>query len=153
MKLKLSPARIFYPMLGTVMGMTVLISGLFAWSTWFETPYLYYQNLPFPTQEKVHAGDAVKLSVERCSRAGQTKTYMTTHTLRNETTGAPTLLPDVSVSIEPGCHRSNSRINEIPRKTAPGIYTVSGVAVVETFTSKREVKWYSEPFEVLPPKD
>lgn len=145
--------KVFNSLLITVTALIVFIVTLVVWSTFFEEPYLYYQNLPFPQMEVAHAGEPVALSVERCSKATKSKTYTTTHSLKNEVTGTSELLPDISLSIEPGCHRSLSRINFIPTKTPVGKYSVYGTAIVETFIGKKEVPWYSEPFEVLPPRE
>jgi hypothetical protein len=128
---------------------------LAVWAKYFESPWLRYQNLPFPTAvtlATVYPGEAVELSVERCNDSNKMQTYSTSHSIRNETTGMSEMLPDVLLSVEPGCHRTRSKINVIPPKEKPGVYTVWGVALIDMRIGTRAVSWYSEKFEVLPPK-
>lgn len=130
--------------------LSLAVMACLGWAYYFERSYLYYVNSPFPTSTPVHAGEPVELIVERCSRSRTRRAYMTTHSLRNVATGAIELLPDVWVDIEPGCTRSTSRINLIPKGTAPGTYTVSGTARVEGLVMTHRVPWTSRPFQVLP---
>lgn len=125
--------------------------GLVVWALYFEEPYLYYQNLPFPELGSVRAGEPVQLSVERCNRDSVIRTYDITRSLINVKTKQVDLLPNVKVSIDPGCHRGISRINVIPASTAPGTYRVTGVAVIPGLMRTHEVPLYSEPFEVVAP--
>jgi hypothetical protein len=141
-------STIFNGLLGTFGVMIATAGALYMYATHIEQPYLYYQNLPFPVDTKVIAGEAVRLSVERCSRADEVRSYPTTHTLTDALTKQSMLLPNVEVSIEPGCHRSISKINVIPPDTKSGRYFVSGVAKIEGAFVTHKVAWYSEPFDV-----
>ena len=130
-----------------LMGMTSI--GLFVYSL-VEAPPLTYQNRPFPVlTEKVRPGAAVQLSVERCSSADFVTTYGTTHALRNEKTKMVILMPDMKLSIDPGCHREISKINVIPPSTPPGMYSVFGIATVDGFFKSHHVAWNTEVFEVV----
>lgn len=142
-------ATLFNGLLGLLGGLITIAGALFMYATHVELPYLYYQNLPFPTEQRVIAGEAVPIAVERCNRAASPKSYNTTHILSNVATKQPTILPNVEVSIEPGCHRSLSKINIIPADTLPGHYTVSGIATVEGTFGWHRIAWYSESFEVI----
>jgi hypothetical protein len=144
-------------------GIAALI-GIGIYSQYIEQPFLYYQNLPFPLDgygnqvpkgkyARVYPGNPVELNVERCSLAKKTMSYKTTHSLRNEATGVSTMLPNLEVAIEPGCHRSISKVNVIPAATKPGIYSVWGVASAEGLFKTHKIDWYSETFEVVPPKE
>jgi hypothetical protein len=140
---------IFNGLLGAT-GVLIIVAGaLYMYATRIEQPYLYYQNLPFPIGSQVIAGEAVHLAVERCSRADETRSYGTTHTLTDVDSKQSVLLPNVEVSIEPGCHRSISKINVIPGDTKAGRYIVGGLATVEGTFVTHKVAWYSEPFEVI----
>lgn len=144
---------VFHSLLAAAAMLSSLVAAVVIWSLYVEAPYLRYQNLPFPVLEKATAGEAVALMVERCSSAKKTQTYTTTHVLINIKTGLSELLPDVTVTIEPGCHRAISRINGIPQRTAPGVYQLQGTAVVDALIGHKEVPWYSEIFQVLPAKE
>jgi hypothetical protein len=140
---------IFNGLLGAT-GVLIIVAGaLYMYATRIEQPYLYYQNLPFPIGSQVIAGEAVHLAVERCSRADETRSYGTTHTLTDVGSKQSVLLPNVEVSIEPGCHRSISKINVIPADTKAGRYIVGGLATVEGTFVTHKVAWYSEPFDVI----
>ena len=128
----------------------VACAGILGWALFFEKPFLYYQNLPFPAPQTVRAGEAVSLSVERCNSDTVSRAYNTTHGVRSVETGHAVLLPDVSASIEPGCQRDTSKVNVIPKDTPPGKYTVFGVAQVAGLLRHFEIPWYSEQFEVVP---
>lgn len=144
----ITPTRTFNALLGAFAALACIAVGSFVWSTYFERPYLHYQNLPFPVLATVRAGDAVQLSVERCNSHAVKRTYDTTHTLTNLDTRRDDILPNVTVDIKPGCHRGVSKINLIPANTVPGYYLVSGVAAVDGMFVKHKIAWYSEPFEV-----
>ena len=130
--------------------LALIVATMVFYAYFLEQPYLSYQNRPFPPSiEKVTAGEPVPLIVERCNSADHLKSYKTTHSIRSETTGITTMLPDVRVSIKPGCHRSISKVNEVPKGTAPDIYTVYGIAIAEGSLRNFNVPWSSEPFEVI----
>lgn len=141
-------AKVFNGMSGALAGVIFLALVLYLWASRFEAPFLYYQNLPFPVMATVHAGDVVQLQVERCNSDSITHKYRTTRKLTNAETGKDDLLPDVEVEIKPGCHRSTSKVNEIPPTTTPGTYIVGGIAEVEGRFRRHQIPWYSEPFQV-----
>ena len=144
-------ARCFSWMLRLVVVLGIGCLLFVSWGLWFEKPWLRYQNLPFPpAAEKVKAGEAVVLSVERCSDAPVTETYRTTHGIQSAKDQKAILLPDVVVSVDPGCHRDASKINVVPKGTAPGRYVAFGVALVPGLIRTFAVPWYSEEFEVVP---
>lgn len=140
---------LFNGLLGTFGALIIIAGALYMYSAHIEQPYLYYQNLPFPADITVLAGEAVELSVERCNRTAKVRTYRTTHALIDVDSRQSVLLPNVEVSIEPGCHRSASRINVVPPDTKSGRYFVAGVATVEGAFVTHRVAWYSEPFDVI----
>ncbi|MGI4936561.1 MAG: hypothetical protein ACRYF5_07420 [Janthinobacterium lividum] len=128
----------------------VIVASLLVYSTFFAAPFLYYQNLPFNVISKAYPGQVVELAVERCSRSDKAQSYSTTHSIKNTRTNVSVLLPQLDVSIEPGCHRSTSKLNIVPPDTRPGTYIVWGVATIDNgFFGNSKVEWYSEPFEVL----
>lgn len=63
---------------------------------------------------------------------------------------APTILPSIDVTIEPGCEPANSRMNVVPDGTLPGYYRFFGVAQVRGIFVTHEVKWDTDFFEVIP---
>lgn len=126
-------------------------AGLLVYALCFEAPYLSYQNLPFPlTVEKVIAGNAAPLSVERCNNSKQKQTYETTRRLVRVTDDGlkDIILGSRKVDIKPGCHRGISKISEVPKDTPPGLWQLNGTALVMGLLVVHEVEWYSEPFEV-----
>lgn len=124
--------------------------GLLVWSKYWELPGVFYQNLPFPVEvEQVMSGETVPLNVERCNRTSKVLSYLTTHTLVNLDTGAAELLPDVTLSIDPGCHRVSQRLNLIPRETTSGRYMLKGVALIPGLFEIHPIPWYSEQFIVV----
>lgn len=145
--------RVFNRLVHAASVLTFITGCCLAWSVLFEKPYLSYTNLPFPSAMAARAGEPVELLVQRCSSARSPRSYMTTHTLNNVDTGAVMLLPVVWIDVAPGCTSSYSRINVIPKTTAPGIYTVSGMAMVDGMVLTHKVPWASRPFEVLPAKE
>ena len=147
-------SRIFHALLGLASMLFCACIGLAIWAKWFEPSWLSYQNLPFPAKiTQVYPGDALPLEVERCNATNETQTYNTTHNLRNEKTHRSDMLQDKKTEVEPGCHRDTSRLNMIPIKTPPGIYSVWGTGMIQMRIGEREISWYSEKFEVLPAKD
>lgn len=120
----------------------------------FDTPYLTYKNLPFPTLMKsVSPGGVIPVSVHRCNSEDTTKVYTTTHTLQNTRTMVSWILPDARVAIDPGCIVSVSMVNAIPREVPPGTYRLFGTAMVEGAFRTHHVDWYTEPFIVTAAKE
>jgi hypothetical protein len=123
-----------------------------AWFGFLEPPFLSYRNLPFPVQDpRVRAGTPVLLQVIRCNGDTKTRTYLISHRLiRVDVMEPPTILPAGPVSLEPGCTREVSAANTIPTGTAPGLYVVEGFAEVSGTWRTHSIRWYSEPFQVIP---
>ena len=144
--------RIFISMLGLTSLLVMVGGALYMYARYFEAPFLYYQNLPFPVETSTFAGDIVPVSVERCSTSDQKETYVVTHMLKNLGTGETFILDDQTVEIDPGCHRDSSKINKVPAWIKPGKYQVTGTAIIEMRVGQRRVPWYTEPFIVLPAK-
>lgn len=143
--------RIFSALLWLTIALFIACLAFAGWAKWFKAPWLRYQNLPFPTMaETIRPGEAMPLSVERCNDTNSTQTYSTTHTLVNADTGGTELMPDVILSIEPGCHRTTSRINKSSLKIPPGQYYVKGDALIDGTFDIQKVRWYSEIFRILP---
>jgi hypothetical protein len=145
-------ARIFNGLLGLTAVLITVSIGLSIWAKYIEPPWLKIRNLPFPAAATVSAGEAIELAVERCNSSKKTQTYTITRSLRNEVTGISELLPEVILSIEPGCHRTLSKVNIIPKSQPPGIYSAWGIAIIQMRIGKQEIDWYTDKFEVLPPK-
>lgn len=145
-----SKANVLNKLAYVTAALALAVLGCVGWAFLFERPYLSYSNLPFPAVPTVRAGEAVELTITRCSRSRSRRSYLTTHVLRNEASGLVALLPEVLVDIEPGCISSLSRINVVPASTAPGWYTVSGQARVDGLVVTHHVAWASTPFQVLP---
>jgi hypothetical protein len=142
-------ARVFHTLKWVALVLVLACGATYGYSL-VEPPYLYYQNLPFPALQRVHAGEIVTLSVERCNRSDETQTYVTTHNIRSAATRTSFILPTVPISIEPGCWRDTSPANRVPLGTPPGSYDVWGVAIIKgMFGAERQIKWYSESFQVL----
>ena len=121
---------------------------------YFEQPFLYYQNLPFPPIFRiVTVGSLVPLEVERCSRSDKKETYTTTRRQVHLPKEGETKLPDIileskDVDILPGCHRELSKLNTASPFTPPGTWMFTGTALVPGLIRTHEIQWYSEPVEV-----
>lgn len=142
--------RIYGVLVVTVSMLTFVVATCLGWSVMFESPYLTYGNLPFEATPAVRAGETIDLVVQRCNAARTKRNYTTTRVLTNIDVGTVLLLPSVVVDIEPGCTSSISRIHQIPATAAPGVYRLSGVAMVSGLVMNHRVPWVSRPFEVLP---
>ena len=130
--------------------LTLTCLTLFVWGTFFETPYLSYQNLPFTSlQPIVLAGSAATFSVARCNKSDKEILYTTSRNLRNVTTGVVTLLPDINLSLPLNCTRAISKINEIPESEKSGNYVAFGTAKVPGRFRTYDVRWNTEPFIVV----
>lgn len=135
---------------------TVCLASLafFAYFYAFETPYLTYENLPFPSQTIAYPGEVVPLQVKRCNASDSIKNYNTTHGLErldghNRPRGEYYTLPDVNVSIPPGCSVATSMANRLPDSIPPGRYKLYGTAEIRGLLRSHYVDWYSQPFEVI----
>lgn len=115
-----------------------------------QTNYLEYRNIPFPPQmATVAAGSVAPLSVERCNLDSRSHNYLTTHALRNVKTGLVILMPDVTITIDPGCTRAVSRINLVPDATPPGRYYIYGTAETKGTIRTFHLPWHSQEFDVV----
>lgn len=142
-------AKVFNALAVTFSVMIFCVAAAYFWSAYLEKPYLSYKNLPFPTTGKVPPGERLAVSVERCNRHQITEAYSTTHGIRNEATQQIDILPNIEVTVEPGCHLDDSKINVVPEKQAPGFYTFFGVATVRGLLVDHQVRWNSETFQVI----
>ena len=123
------------------------------WAMLFEKPFLSYENVPFPTQiAQVKAGDAIPVTVRRCSTADGPRFYDISHELRSVANPEHNVvtLKGERAKITPGCATGTSRINVIPPGTPPGMYYVTGLGIVEGTLRTFAVPWSSQPFEVVP---
>lgn len=128
------------------------IAGWLAW-LWFEPPWLTYTNVPFPARViQVRAGEVVPVTVARCSTATEPRAYDVTRQLeRQDQPAQPVLLPLARVTADPGCVTATSRLHAVPPGTPPGIYRLTGRALIEGSLHSHVVPWHSQPFEVVVP--
>lgn len=116
----------------------------------FDRPYLSYTNSPFPvTVKEAKIGDTVPVLAGRCNADSKTRHYTTSHGLRNLQTGRHYILPDMFVSIAPGCTVAESLINYVPPGVVPGEYIFYGTAVINGSLRSADVDWESKPFKVV----
>lgn len=145
--------RLLNMLASAAVGLALVVIGACLYGATMETPWLRYANLPFPVMGPVAAGDALQLTVMRCNDSRVTRSYLVTHQLRNVVTGISVLLPDTVVEIVPGCTKSVSLLNVVPRDTPPGRYIVTGRALVHGLFGEHSVSWESAPFDVLPERN
>lgn len=133
-------------MLGIICTLS-LVTGLYA--AWFEKPYLSYPDLPFPAAiQFARAGQVVPLKVMRCNSDNVSHNYLTTHAIKDVDTNTHTILPEVLVSIAPGCTTSESKINFVPLGTTPGRKMFVGMVEIHGWFRTYNVDWHSDIFEV-----
>ena len=120
------------------------------WSAYFEKPFLFYLNQPFPVKNAVRAGEVVPMYVERCSRSKVLEIYDTIRALENTDGSDATLLSPHSTVIAPGCHNGLSSQNIVPPGTKPGLYYIKGIAIVPGLIVAHRIPFKSEIFEVIP---
>jgi hypothetical protein len=146
----------FLRWVATIMALTCLM--MFIYGTYFEHPYLRYQNLPFDViTERLEPGQIADFVVERCNDDKIKHQYKITHWLHptNSNPKAGLTLPDimmepVDLEILPGCHRTVSKVNKIPLTTPPNKYIPQGYAIVEGKFHTFQIEWYAEEIEVVP---
>ena len=147
--------HIFITLLFVVAAFGAIIAGITVYGVYFEQPFLYYQNLPFPaTLKTIAPGETEPIEVERCSRSDKPETYQTTRRLVHVPKPDEKRLPDIileskEVDILPGCHREVSSLNMAPPSTPSGTWIAKGWALVNGLVIVHKIKWYSEPFEVV----
>lgn len=124
----------------------------FVYLRWYETPYLSYENLPFPTEKpEVRHGEIVSIVVKRCNSSSETRSYMLVHELRRVGSEQEFIaLPSMMVAIKPGCETAISSLRRIPLDAQLGQYVITGVAVVDGTLRTHNVPFESLPFEVIP---
>lgn len=115
-----------------------------------EKPFLTYENLPFPPQLMVvKPGEPVPLKVVRCNSSRRTQDYLTTHTMVGIENKLMIVLPDVRVTLSPGCQEGISLLNRVPDNVPAGTYQLFGTAEVRGTVRTHYVNWSSEPFYVM----
>lgn len=115
-----------------------------------DTPALYYLNTPFPLERRVlRPGDAVTAYAERCNRFGHSVPY---HYARKLVAlgGAvrANVLEEGQTFAPPGCVRAWVPLLTVPATTAPGLYRLEAINVVNGQWRAFEVSWASEAFSV-----
>ena len=136
-------------MLQLVGTLTVLLVSLLVYLVFLEPPWLIYNNSPFPVlNSPVKPGDAVKMTVARCSTAGVLRVYGLSRTLKGS--AAEIVLPAGLAAIKPGCITVVSAVNVIPLGTPAGTYTLHGYGEIQGVIRTSSVAWESQPFEVVP---
>ena len=142
--------RIFNGLAAIFALLVATLAGSYSYSAYIESPYLSYENLPFPVTGKVTVGQPVVYPVLRCNSRATNQEYRTTRTLQRMGSGqAPVVLPGFDVTVEPGCRPAVVRMNIIPDGTPPGFYRVYGVATVRGLFVDHQVGWNSDFFEVI----
>ena len=133
-----------------VTALMLSIAAIFAYSNLIEKPFLSYKNLPFPVDQKVVQGQTAMAVGTRCNSSDQVERYTSKRQLKRENSSQPTLfLPDMEVSVEPGCHPVQTRSNVIPDDLPPGFYRFMGTATVHGLIKDHVVAWNTDVFEVL----
>ena len=86
--------------------------------------------------------------VTRCNNSDSEKKYRITHVIKNIATGQSYLLPDVEVSLKPGCITDTSLIHIAPKSLADGLYQVFGESYTDGIVRTFRVKYWSGIFQV-----
>lgn len=148
----LNSEKTFRAMLTTTGLLLSVCSVVYVYGTYIQEPFLSFKNLPFQVLSTARPGETVFLNIERCNATKKTKKYSTTYAFRNEESKGSFILKDeTNIAIPPGCHRDRSGATSVPTGMPKGVYTLYGVATVDTPFGKKYVEWYSEPFSVLEP--
>ena len=136
-------------MLQLVCTLAVLFVGLLAYLVFLEPPWLIYNNSPFPVlNSPVKPGDAVRMTVDRCSTASVLRVYGLSRTLKGN--AAEIVLPAGLAAIKPGCITVVSAVNVIPLGTPAGTYILHGYGEIQGVIRTSSIEWESQPFEVVP---
>lgn len=116
----------------------------------FDTPYLSYKNLPFPTVvSSITPGEGMVTKVLRCNNSDTTKAYFTTRSLENIDKRVYWILPSAQMAIDPGCVAATNS-TALPLEVPPGTYRLFGTSEVRGILRTHYVDWYSQAFVVLP---
>lgn len=129
-----------------------------AWYGFLEPSWLSYpEGSRFPVERaEIKPGEVVPLRVARCNTSGEKQLYLIGGSLIRldqppEAPVKPVVLAGAPVLIQPGCAIEGSRANVIPADTAPGVYFIDGLSVVNGRWRSTNVEWSSEPFRVAAP--
>ena len=142
---------IFNVLAYVLLALMLLTGGAYIYSAFFEEPFLSYKGMPFHIQGPTYAGGPAEGIIQRCSSADSTRSYTTSRGFQRMGAGqAPTILPSIDATIEPGCGPATTRINVVPEGTPPGYYRFFGVAQVRGLFVNHEVRWDTDMFEVIP---
>ena len=147
---------IFNVLAYTLLALVLLLGGSYVYSAFFETPWMHYKNMPFHVTGKVYPGGAAAAPILRCSSATITQAYTTTRAFQKMGANqAPSMLPSLSLTVEPGCEPAITRLNIVPDNTLPGWYRFYGKAAIHGLFVVHEVDWATDFFEVIarPTKD
>lgn len=141
--------KLFNTLAFILLALVLLLGGSYVYSAFFESPYLYYKNMPFHVSGVVNPGGPAVSPILRCSSATTTQAYTTTRAFQKiGANQAPSMLPSLSLTVEPGCEPAISRINIVPDNTLPGWYRFYGKASIRGLLVVHEVDWATDFFEV-----
>ena len=141
---------IFNALASMLLVMVLLLGGCYVYSAFFESPWLYYKNMPFHVTGTVYPGGPAIAPILRCSAATTTQAYSTTRAFQKMGANqAPSMLPSLSLTVEPGCEPAITRINIVPDNTLPGWYRFYGKASIHGLFVVHEVDWATDFFEVI----
>ena len=142
--------HVFNALACILLALVALLGACYVYSAFFETPWLYYKNMPFHVSGQVYAGGPAVALILRCSSATTTQAYSTTRAFQKMGANqAPSMLPSLSLTVEPGCEPAISRINIVPDNTLPGWYRFFGKASIRGLFVEHEVDWATDFFEVV----
>ena len=111
---------------------------------------LRFTNQPFPISEQtVHTGDSLTITVARCNDTWFTVTYTAEWQLVR-TDGLHVLLPLDGQMKMPGCSTYVESVNLIPSGTPPGTYHIVGIASVPTPWETYNVPFVTDRFDIVP---
>ena len=142
--------KLFNTLALILFALVLMLGGTYIYSAFFEQPWLYYKNMPFHVAGTVYAGGPATSPILRCSAATTTQAYTTTRAFQKMGANqAPTMLPSLSLTVEPGCEPAISRLNIVPDNTLPGWYRFFGKASIHGLFVVHEVDWATDFFEVV----
>ena len=117
---------------------------------WFfeRSPLVYSGPFVILNKGRIHVGDLVYFTVERCSTEKEMRSYIVTRELVHLDTGDADALPSSSTDIHPGCHFDIGLPVLISVTTRPGLKVVRGRGYIEGQIKHFSVPWVTEPFMV-----
>lgn len=131
-----------------VLCLIVFAFGLYLWASFLEKPWLEYKAMPWEVLPPVKPGEMVPVVVIRCNHTNERRTYRITRNLVNVDTGLQYVLPSSESDIEPGCHRSVSKLSAVPPNVPDGTYVLSGIGHAQGRLKVHDVPWTTQRFEV-----